>query len=98
MIALKSHFNFLFWILLLLSPTYVLADQMLDVQRDIAAETDTFERQMHCLFRNKLAAELHRRVVRRNVRWVRVKGVIYCIEPAHIGSIWLREVDVGERT
>jgi hypothetical protein len=93
MITLTPHYNFLLWLLLKFSPSHILVDQFIEIQREIMAEAEPFERQLHCIFRNKLAGELYRRAVKRNVRYVQVKGVRYQIEPAHIGAIWLRTLD-----
>jgi hypothetical protein len=95
MLGLKPHYNFLLKLLLLFSPTSVLVDKFLEVQRDIAAEHDPFERQIHCLFRNKLAGELHHRAVTRKDRLVQLNGNRYQIEPAHVGAIWLRLLDAS---
>lgn len=93
MFRLKPHYSFLLWLLLLTSPTYVLVDQFLEVQQDIAVECDPYERRIHCLYRNKLAGELHRRAVTKNDRLVQINGNYYQIEPAHAGAIWLRVLD-----
>jgi len=93
MIAIKLHYRVMLWLLLTLAPTAILVDQFIEVQQDIAAEGNPFERQLHCLYRSKLSNELHRRVVRRNDCLVEVEGNLYRVEPAHVGAVWLRPLD-----
>lgn len=94
MYTITLRYRFLIWLLLIISPTPIIVDQFLRAEQDIAIETDPFERQIHCIFRNILAAELYRRAVHHDNREVVLDGVCYQIEPAHAGAVWIRPKDV----
>lgn len=93
MLEIRFHYKLLFRLLLMFAPTPILVDQFIEVQQDIAAEDDSFERQLHCLYRSMLSAELHRRAVRQKDCQVEINGEYYRIEPAHTGSVWLRPLE-----
>lgn len=93
MYTLTLRYRILIWLLLIISPTPIIVDQFLRAERDIAIETGSFERQLHCIFRNVLAAELYRRAIQNNDRVVHLDGMCYRIEPAHVGAVWLRPLD-----
>jgi hypothetical protein len=94
MYTITFRYRFLIWLLLIISPTPIIVDQFLRAERDIAIESDAFERQLHCIYRNVMAAELYHRAVNYNERVVQIDGMCYRIEPAHVGAVWLRPVNV----
>lgn len=93
MFTITLRYRFLIWLLLIISPTPIIVDQFLRAEQDIAIESDAFERQLHCVYRNIMATELYRRAVNNNDRIVHIDGVCYRIEPAHVGAVWLRPID-----
>jgi hypothetical protein len=94
MLTITLRYRFLIWLLLIISPTPIIVDQFLRAQQDIAIESDAFERQLHCIYRNIMAAELYRRAVNDDDSVVHIDGMCYRIEPAHEGAVWLRPVNV----
>lgn len=94
MYTITLRYRFLIWLLLILSPTPVIVDQFLRAEQDIAVETDPFGRQIHCLYRNLISAELYRRAVKYDDLTVVVDGECYQIKPAHVGAVWLRPMNV----
>lgn len=94
MYTMTLRYRFLIWLLLIISPTPIIVDQFLRAEQDIAIESDSFERQLHCIYRNVLGAELYRRASNGTDREVQVDGLCYRIEPAHAGAVWLRPISV----